>query len=388
MNTYDFTKPTLFPSTLSTTRDIEVFNSCNYKWFVSRCQRYSKYAYNNDLEAGSEFAKAVELTRTAFYKQGLSEEEAVELGAKLIIEEFGEKYFNQNKPKEVKEEKSVDDLLDSYCDAPTTVEVKEVTPFQDELKTPAKLEEVFRRMFKEHPMEAESITPFEMEDGTLSVEQNFSVTLPFNNPDTGEPLVLKCLLDMLGMKNGVIYVVDEKTCKSVLTDAIKQADLLRTQNQFVQYVTVANMNKDKFGASEDLSVTHVRINRCKIKKTYAKNEEVVVPYDFIVDVWFQKTWWNNLLYIIEDMIIKYREFKEAIDNPFYNNNVIFPRAYGSACTLFFSPCKFTYHCTSGNAQNLEEQGFKQVVCDSSTGYKEIPLITYLKDKQNELHRTW
>jgi len=337
--------PVLFPEQLSTTRDIEVYTACPYKWYVNRCQRMSKYTYNNDLEAGSEFAKAMETTRNAFYKDNLPEEDAINLGVKSILENFGATYANAE--------------------------------FKDDLKTPEKLAEVFKKMFAENPMGATSIVPFKMEDGTLSVEQDFDTELPIKHPDTGKPLILKCKLDMLGTKDNVVYVVDEKTCKSVLLDDIKQTDLLRTQNQFVQYVTVGNMNKDKFN---NLEITHVRINRVKIKKTYTRNENAVVPYDFAVDVWFQRTWWDNLLFIVQEMVDRYNTVKirqaAILNDEFVPNKVIFPRAYGNACTTYFKPCSFTYHCTSGNAQDLSEYGFRQVVCDSRTNYEEIPLVQY------------
>jgi len=348
----NLTYETLFPEVLSTTQDIEVFTQCPYKWFLKRCARMHKYAYNSDLEAGSEFAKAMEITRTAFYKENLPEYEAVELGKKHILESYGETYSSQS--------------------------------FPDTIKTPEKLAEVFGKMFEEHPMGESSIIPFEMTDGSLSVEQDFTIELPFTHPETGLPLKLKCKLDMLGTDGNVVYVVDEKTAKSVLTDAIKQLDLLRTQNQFVQYVTVANMNKEKFG---NMNVTHVRINKCVIKTKYAKGEDVVKPYDFQVDLWFQKEWWNNLLFLVEDMLSKYKQFTitktdvqaERYLEQYNLDRPIFPRAYGAACTLFFSPCAFTYHCTSGNNQDLFEEGYKQIVCDSRTNFTAIPLKEYKRN---------
>jgi hypothetical protein len=332
------TKVTLFPEVLSVTRDIDLFNQCNYKWFVYRCQRYTKYVANNDLEAGREFAKSMEITRNAYYKHGLSEAEAIALGVKNLLEgEFAENYANQD--------------------------------YKDQLKTPEKIAEVFQQMFVEHSMSTAAIVPFELPDGSLSVEQELLVELPFTHPETGKPLVLKCILDMLGLKDGVVFNVDEKTCKSVLTDEIQQADMLRSQSQFVLGVCLANHNKDKFG---DLNITHVRINKAKIKKNYAKGEEVVAPYEFVIDGWFQKTFWDNLMYLVRNMLEKYALYK-ADEN---SNAVVFPRAYGNACTAFFKPCSLTYHCTSGNAQDLTVFGWKQMVCDSRTDYKEVPLVQY------------
>ena len=138
-------------------------------------------------------------------------------------------------------------------------------------------------------------------------------------------------------------------------------------------------------------VTHVRINKCVIKTKYAKGEEVVKPYDFQVDLWFQKTWWNNLLYLVEDMLFKYNTYKgDQVDIQRFperlevlEDNVLFPRAYGAACNLFFRPCNFTYHCTSGNSQDLFEEGYKQIVCDSRTEFKEIPLKEYKRNLLGE-----
>ena len=98
----NLTYETLFPEVLSTTQDIEVFTQCPYKWFLKRCARMHKYAYNSDLEAGSEFAKAMEITRTAFYKENLPEYEAVALGKKHILESYGETYASQSFPDTIK----------------------------------------------------------------------------------------------------------------------------------------------------------------------------------------------------------------------------------------------------------------------------------------------
>lgn len=327
---------TLFPTALSVSRDLEVYPICNYKWFLTRCCRLYKYSSNVDLEAGGEFAKAMEIVRNAYYKDGLSEQQAVQLGVDNILTSYALTY-NEN-------------------------------PWKESVKSPEKMAEVLRMMFKENSMEDTTIVPFEMSDGELSVEQEFHVELPIKNPDTGQPIVLKGLLDMLGMRGDTVFGVDEKTCKSVLTDTIAQADLLRTSNQFVCYVNLANKNKEKFG---NVEVTHFKVHKCKVKDKYSPTENVVEGYEFLIDIWFQKTWWSNMLFQVQDMVYKYNAFKFARGEGL--DNVIFPRSYGHACTLFFKPCVFSYHCTSGSAQNLYEQGFKQVVCESGTQGHEIPL---------------
>lgn len=322
-----------FPEQLSTTRDIELFNTCEYKWFKLRCEHWSKYSYNNDLQAGGEFAKAIELTRIAYYKEGLSEEESINIGLTNLKDSFGTSYY----------------LAD--C--------------KDDLKTPDRMAEVFTKYFNDCPLSKQAIVPIELTNDSLAVEQDFTIDLPFEHPHTGKPLKLKCKLDMLGQRDNIVYVVDEKTCKSVLLDHSKQLDLLRTQNQFVQYVTIGNMQKELLG---DLRITHVCIRKCKIKKSYAKNENAVESYEFAVDAWFQKTWWNNLLLIIDRMLVLYS-----------NSNLII-RNYGSGCTQFFSPCLLTYHCTNASGQDLSEQGFEQRVHNSNMN-EPMSLFDFVKQQQ-------
>ena len=57
----------------------------------------------------------------------------------------------------------------------------------------------------------------------------------------------------------------------------------------------------------------------------------------------------------------------------FEDEVVFPRSYGNSCTLFFRPCIFTYHCTSGSAQDLLADGFQQIVNDNRTKGTTVPL---------------
>lgn len=348
----------LFPEIISISRDIDVYSTCNYKWFLQRCLHLYKYTYNTDLEAGSEFASAMEIIRLAYYKQGLPEAQAVQLGVDHLLETYGATHAMQEYP--------------------------------DDLKTPERMADVLRTMFQEHSMEYASIVPFEMENGELSVEQELEVELPFKHPETGKPLILRGILDLLGRRDSdaIVFGADEKTCKSVNKDAILQLDLLRTQSQFVCYTNLVNKNKAKIG---DVDLTHFRINKCKVKKTYASGESVVEAYEFVIDVWFQETWWNNMLYLVQDMLEKYEKFKyiqgqiartdrpievQQFSNESLKKETTFPRAYGHGCTLFFRPCPFTYHCTSGNAQDVLAAGYKQVVCYNRTKSEAVPLHDY------------
>ena len=348
--------PTLFPETLSISRDFTVFSSCEYKWLLERCFHFFKYVENTDLEAGGEFASSTEIARLAYYRDGKTIEDAIELGFQHMLESYGATYANMS--------------------------------YKSDLKTPERMAQVFKDMHNEQPMDGATIVPFAMEDGSVSVEQDFSVELPILHPDTGKPIILKGILDLLGMRGPIVFGVDEKTCKSVLEDVIKQTNLLRTSSQFVCYTNLVNNYMRRIGGQE---LTHFRVNKCKVKKSYTKTESVVESYEFLIDLWFQETWWDNMLYIVQDMVDKYvrlrdniAAYKDCLETKFpetaekFLRAVVFPRNYGHGCTLFFKPCIFTDHCTSGVHQDLFAEGLKQVVCNSQTKGAAIPLHDWRK----------
>ena len=340
---------TLFPHRLSTTQDFEVYNTCSYKWFLQRCCYYTKYAYNIDLEFGSEFASAIEKVRVAYYKEGKSTNEALAIGLLHIRDNFSVSFAESN--------------------------------IADTLKTPEKMSEVLRAYFNEYPLDSTAIVPFGLTDGSISVEQTFDIELPFMHPETCKPLIMSVKPDMVGMdSHGKFVLVDEKTSKQTgMNDYTKTVDCYRTKNQFVQYVFGINRNKEKFG---DLNVTHMVIRRVVVTAKAMKDMNVVEEYEFNIDLWFQEEWWNNTLLMVEQMLDNYhrlitmQEFSDfGTDAPAYKK-IAFRKSYGN-CEQFFKPCKFTNHCTSKGGQDLQAQGFEQKVYDKETK-NEIPLVEFRK----------
>lgn len=334
---------TLFPHRLSTTQDFEKYNQCPYLWFLQRCCYFTKYAYNIDLEFGSEFASAIEKVRVAFYKDGKSVEEALAIGLLHIRDNFSVSFAESN--------------------------------IADTLKTPEKMSEVLRAYFNEYPLDSTAIVPFELADGSISVEQTFDIELPFNHPETGKPLVMSVKPDMIGMdSHGKFVLVDEKTSKQTgMNNYTQTVDCYRTKNQFVQYVFGINHNKEKFG---DLNVTHMVIRRVVVTAKAMKDMNVVEEYEFNIDLWFQQEWWNNILHLVREMIESYlhRKALDRIpDRPEIEayRKIAFRKSYGN-CEQFFKPCKFTNHCTSKEGQDLQSQGFEQKVYNKETD-SSIPL---------------
>ena len=333
----------LFPLRLSTTQDIELYNQCPYKWLTLRCQYWTKYSYNNHLEFGKEFASALQTTRQAYYYDLKPAKESIDLGLQQILDTFAVTFLEGS----------------------------------SDLKTPAKMQEVFARYFVEYPLDND-IVPFILPNGELSVEQSFDIELPFLHPELNVPLIISAKPDLIGKDNrGDIHLVDEKTAsQSGLSDVVKSTDKYRTRNQFVQYVTLLNRNnltgEDKI---KQVDIRRVVITKTKLvdRKTglIPKEANVVESYKFTIDEWFQKEWWYTTLDLVAEMLEAYEKHTKGRDRAF-------PRKYGN-CEQFFNPCELTHHCSSGAAQDLERMGYTQIWRD-----KDLNISMPMKDKRIEL----
>lgn len=321
----------LFPLRLSTTQDFELYNQCPYKWLTLRCEYWTKYSYNNHIEFGKEFAAALQTTRQAYYYELKPAQEAINLGLQQILDTFAV-IFQEG---------------------------------SSDLKTPAKMQEVFARYFVEYPLDND-IVPFILPNGELSVEQSFDIELPFLHPELNVPLIISAKPDLIGIDTrGDVYLVDEKTAsQSGLNDVVKSTDKYRTRNQFIQYVTLLNRN-NLTGTDK---IKHVDVRRVVITKTklndrktglIPKDATVVESYKFNIDEWFQTEWWYTTLELVEEMLAAYDKHTKGATRAFQ-------RRYGN-CEQFFNPCELTHNCSSGSAQDLERMGYIQQWRDKDTG---------------------
>ena len=334
-----------FPATLHFSTDFDVFQVCQYKWALIRLFHWRRYVKNIHLTAGGEFATAMELTRNAYYKQGLSVEDSIAVGKKWILEEYAGLYF-----------------ADGYDDT-------------KEAKTPERMAYVFEKLWEQYPLHLEPIHPFIMENGELSVEQEMKVPLDRLHPTLGEPLVLVGTLDKIGLQNTIVKGVDEKTASQIKEKTQENMDMLRTIGQFVEYCSMANRLPEIYG---DLQMQHFVIHKIVVKKSYSKTDSIINRFEFNIDFWYQKTWWKNMLRQVDTMLKGFEHLQTE------GNLDYFLRAYGSSCNMYNKPCQFTAHCTSGACQDLTTQDFKQVVCNRETQGKVIPLKTWIAYEKGEI----
>lgn len=339
----------LFPLRITTTTILELYNTCPYKLQKLVIEGWSKSIYNNHLVFGGEFAAALELTRRAYYYDCKVAEESIAIGLNYIVEHFGETFQPSN--------------------------------FNEDIKSPAKMQEVFQKYFEEFPLDSD-ITPYVLPNEDLSVECRFTVELPILHPELGVPILLSIKPDMLGLDaRQVLNLIDEKTAsQSGMSDMAKTTDKYRSRYQFMLYTSVVNQHPEYFGETK---VKQAKVRRVVITKTklvdskkenkgkIPRNVQVVEEYSFEIDRWLQKTVWEETLLIVQEMVDSYKAYKE--DKPY-----AFRRRRGN-CEQFFNPCELTLHCTSGAAQDMERLGYVQVWKDKDAG-----VLIPLKEKLVEL----
>lgn len=155
--------------------------SCPTKWYWEYCRKLAPKGGSVDLIAGGAFAKGLEVVRKAYWAEGKAFNVALHEGMLAAIAEYGNFQCPDNK-----QQKSVERVvqaLDYY--------------------------------FYIWPIATDPIQPYMWGEKQPAVEFTFSIPLPFNHPESGEPLIYGGRLDMIGVFNDQIYLVDEKTASQL-----------------------------------------------------------------------------------------------------------------------------------------------------------------------------
>lgn len=151
---------------------LSAFKACRRKFFWEYvCRRVLRGA-NPHFVAGGAYADGHDAFRKAYYGQGVSASEALELGAQALIASYGDyEPPADGRPSEVA--KSWDRVLDAYL-----------------------------TYYQQYPPHNDHVVPvlWDQPDGTRGVASEFSFATPFldlSNPDTGEPLLYGGKFDQL-----------------------------------------------------------------------------------------------------------------------------------------------------------------------------------------------
>lgn len=312
---------TIFPLILSNT-DMSLWSQCHLRWFRERCQCLKKYAVNIDLEAGGAFAKGLEVTRKAFYNDGVPSQEAILLGYNTIL----------------------DTMYEREADS-------------DPLKSPERMALAIVEYFRVFPLDEEEVIPCVLEDGSHAIEHKLTVELPFNHPELDVPLIFKGKLDSLSTSIGRTYIVDEKTTKQI---AYNEGDKLRTSGQFIGYAWLAR----KHG----IEVAGAKVRKVAIQVKEIKVKEFEFPItDYMIDLWERAMFAK-----VSAMVAHYKQFQ--ISEDFIE---AFQPDYQLGCTAYNRPCRFMDGCTSVHGEKFLEAEFEQLVWDSES-QTEVSLSDFRK----------
>lgn len=175
--------------------------ACQTKGFWSFQRKLGPPDSSTDLIAGGAFAKGLEVFRRCYYGQKLSIPDSYQQGALAAIAEYG----THEAPKH-KEAKSCVRVVEALADY-----IAHYPPASDHI-VPHMVGE-----YKDEPC----------------VEFTFSLPLPILHPETGEPFLYAGRFDMLGVRQGQLVVVDEKTTSQLGPTWVNKWNL---RGQFTGYI--------------------------------------------------------------------------------------------------------------------------------------------------------
>ena len=168
---------------------------CPRKFHLAHCLRYRPVGGTNiHLLAGAAYAKGLEVARLA-YLHGTDPERCLELGVAALIKEYGD------------------------ADPGTTA------------KSLDRMVGAMEFYFDQYPL-ADDPARIASPGGIPAVEWSFALPLPFNNPDTGQPLLYAGRTDCLVDFAGGLYAEDDKTTSQLGQSWSKQWEL---RSQFIGY---------------------------------------------------------------------------------------------------------------------------------------------------------
>lgn len=233
------------------------FVQCRKKFFYSFIENLIPSPPSIDLHAGGCFAKGLEVARRAFFQEGKSVEDALELGVLAIIKEWGRYEAPEDSPKQLHR---VCQALDYYLS---------VWPFETDYLKPL------------------------MIAGKACVEFSFALPIPeVLHPETRNPFIYCGRADMLGLfNNEQLFVVDEKTTTQ-LGPTWPNKWILR--GQFSGYVWAAKQY--------DHPVVGAVVRGISFLKNGFGNSEAITYRP----AWQIQRWYDQLVKNLQDMVVCYK----------------------------------------------------------------------------------
>ena len=248
-----------FPQHIDSTM-LSTYRSCENKFLEEFIYGVTPSGISPDLHAGGAVAAALETTRRALWDLKLPFEEALSLGYQEFIRFWGE------------------------FEAP-----------EGHVKQFDRVATAFICIWDWFGVETDPIKPFFLENGKAAVEMRFSIPIPVNHPVSGDPLFYSGRYDLLGLFQDQVYIVDDKTTKSLGQAWLKRWDL---RSQFMGYCWSAKQQGlPVVGAiARGIGILKTDINFAESMNTYSEElldrwyDQMVRDVRRMVQCWEEKVW--------------------------------------------------------------------------------------------------
>lgn len=232
-----------FPEALDNTI-ISTFAACPQKAFRTYFEHWKPKNDSIHLHAGKAFASALEASRTAYFANGATPEDAYALGQEKLTEEYGDFQAPEGSAKSLDR---MSGALEYY--------------------------------FKHYPFQEQGVTPVTFANGRLGIEFSFAEPLDILHPVTGNPILYTGRADMIAKRQAMTFIYDEKTTSSLGPSWARQWDL---SSQFTGYSWAAQRIS--------LPVHGIIIRGVSILKTkYDTMEVITYRPQWEIDRWYEQT---------------------------------------------------------------------------------------------------
>ena len=231
-----------FPTTLDSTI-MAAFKSCPQKSYLEFIQHWKLQNQSVHLHAGAAYATGQEVTRTAFYLDGKSPEESLELGMSALLTHYGDFECPEDSPKSAQR---MAGALEFY--------------------------------YSHYQLGRDKAIPLTLPGDKRGIEFSFLEPLDIAHPETGDPLLYSGRIDMMCEYESMKLGEDDKTASQLGASWSRQWDL---RSQFTGYVWGAGRAGIKL---DGFLVRGVSI----LKTKYDTLEAITYRPSWQIDRWYEQ----------------------------------------------------------------------------------------------------
>lgn len=286
MSNLDFELGTAFPDVIDNTAR-EQFSTCPMRFKYSSIWKLTPARTSIHLHAGGAYAAGLEAMRKAFYDCHVSEADALATGIEALVRFYGD-----------------------------------YEPEEKDLKTCERMVMALISYVDQYPLATDIVRPLQLPNGKHAVEFTFAIPIDVTHPTTGNPILYAGRYDFLGVRDGSLFVVDDKTTSRLGATWAAQWDL---NSQFTGYCWAAKQF--------DYPVVGAIIRGQSILKTGTEHAQAII---YRPD-WQIERWYENLCRNVERAIAAW-------------HTGTYDYALGASCSAY-SGCEFKKLCLSQNPTN-------------------------------------